>query len=327
MKRIYVLLVLSASINAQPAWDDRLDHEAIEHRLSTEKIVKVMNLREYLSKRGINASPTHDVRIVELESGLKGVFKKGTYHHGEVAAYRASKALGLRLVPPTVYRKIKGTQGSLQFFIEASKVSKVSSMAQLSKKVGPKNVSDMKLFYYVFGQWDIHAGNQLIASYGDRHYLALIDNSVMLHETYDTFGGATYTSKGYNEDIPSATGDEFPYDDVKVISGSKAKSIFKPYVSSTQLDRLSRAGQIAYVIWNHMLFIKLSNRCSKRFTKTFYKDTLDAYEELDEEALTYTWEGLARQDLEHAEDIIQIALMKRDEVLEFAKQKGTVYGG
>ncbi len=324
MKRFYLVL-LSMPLAAQPAWDDQLDHEAIEHRLATEKIVKVMNLRSYLGKQGIHASPTHDVRMVELESGLKGVFKKGAYHHGEVAAYRASKALGLRLVPPTVYRKVKGTRGSLQFYIEAPKVGKVSNLKQLSKKVGLRAVSDMKLFYYVFGQWDTHSGNQLIASYGDEHYIALIDNSVILHRTYDTFGGSTFTSKGRNYDLPSDTGTEFPYDKVEVIPGHKVKSVFKPYVGSAERTRLSRRGKVAYVIWNHRLWLKLSSRKKLRFTKTFYRSTLDAYKSLDEEALSYAWEGWAEERPEHAEDLVYLALMKRDEILEFAQNRGKVY--
>ncbi len=325
MKRFYVLLVVCAAINAQPKWNNRLDHGQIEHRLSTEKIARVMNLRDYLSGRGIYVHATHEVLMVELESGLKGVFKKGVYHHGEVAAYRASKALGLRLVPPTVYRQVKGVKGSLQFLIEAPKIRNVADMKSLTKKVGPKAVSDMKLFYYVFGQWDTHSGNQLVASYGDERYLALIDNSVILHRTYDTFGGSIYTSKGANDSLPSGTGVEFPYDKVKVISGSKVKSLFKPYVGAVERQRLSRASQIAYVIWNHRLWLKLSNRKKLRFTKTFYQKTLDAYERLDEEELNYAWEGWADIDSEHAEDLVKLALMKRDEVLEYAHEKGAIY--
>lgn len=326
MKYCYVVL-FCAPLMGQPAWDDHLDHETIEQRLSTEAIVDVSSLQSYLTKRGISAHPTHDVRIVKLESGLLGVFKRGDYHHGEVAAYRASKALGLRLVPPTVYRRVKGMEGSMQFYIEAPSISKVSNMKSLTKKVGPKAVSDMRLFYYVFGQWDVHSGNQLIASYGDKHYLALIDNSVVLHLTYDTYGGSTFTSKGKNDDLPSLTGSDFPYDEVQRISGSKVTSVLKPYVGKSERARLSRFGNIEYVVWNYRLYIKLRKKLKARFTKTFYQSTLDAYKALSEQDLNYVWQGWAMKDPEHADELGRIALQKRDEILSYAYDKGTIYEG
>ncbi len=324
MKHFFVFVLISIAIGAQPRWDDTLDHELVEQQLTTGKIMKVMDLREYLAKKGVHARPTHQVFFVQLENGLKGVFKQGAYRHGEVAAYRASKALGLRLVPPTVYRTIKGKKGSLQFLIEAPSISGVSTMKRLEKKVGKKAVCDMKLFYYVFGQWDIHAGNQLVASYDGKDYLALIDNSVMLHRTYDTYGGATFTSKGKNFDLPSVTGTEFPYDAVEVIPGRKVHSVFKPYVGSAERHRLSRYGKCAYVIWNHRLYLKLSKRLKARFTKTFYEETLDAYRALDAETVATFWEGLAEDNQDHAAELCEIIVAKRDEILAYAQNKGTI---
>ncbi len=262
--------------------------------------------------------------LVPLNSGVDGVFDKGFYHYGEVAAYRASKLLGLRLVPPTVYRKIEGVQGSLQFYIKAPKIRSISSPEQLTAKVGRKALSDMQLFYYVLGQWDTHAGNQLIASYGNKHYLALIDNSLMVHRTYDKYGGPTFSEKGRSEEAYSPLGGEFPYNKVKVIPGSEVKQVFKPYIGSYGIKRLSRHERVGYVIWNHRLWLRL-DRKKFRFTKRFYQSTLDAFEALDEESLHYAWAGMATYSPKRTRDLVKLTLQRRDEILRYVANKGKIY--
>src|SRR5262249_7471451 len=142
----------------QPSWNDRLDLQAIEDRLQNEQIADTQSISRYLAKAGKSPKASHELLLVGLERGLKAVFKTGEYHYAEVAAYRASKALDQRLVPPTVIRTINGKQGSLQFLVESPVDLRKAHGSEHFKKVSAKDKSDMMLFYFVFGQWDNHLG-------------------------------------------------------------------------------------------------------------------------------------------------------------------------
>ncbi len=160
----------------QPDWDDQLDFEEIERRLQTEAIVERRDIRSFLKKSHKGVRALHAPDIVVLESGLKAVFKKANACYGEIAAYKAAKALGLRLVPPTVLRKIDGKVGSLQFYV-ASKIDLLHQSHSIYHKLSEKDLSDQKVFEYIFNRWDTHSGNQIISENKGKYTLALIDNA------------------------------------------------------------------------------------------------------------------------------------------------------
>ena len=165
---------LNGYIETQPRWNEDLSFEKIEKRLRTEAIVEAGSLHAFLRQQNKKPSGLHPLKIVTLESGLLAVLKKENACYGEVAAYKAAKALNLRLVPPTVLRDIDGTKGSLQFYVDCSvDLAKYHSLLQ---KASRKDRSDMDVFYYIFNQWDGHRGNQLIDKDKDKYRLALIDN-------------------------------------------------------------------------------------------------------------------------------------------------------
>jgi hypothetical protein len=60
----------------------------------------------------------HSMGLKQLESGVEFDFRDSW--RSEVAAYELDKLLGLRLVPPTVERKIGGKNGSLQLWVEGA---------------------------------------------------------------------------------------------------------------------------------------------------------------------------------------------------------------
>lgn len=167
---------------SQPPWNDQLSFEEIEKRLQTEAIIARRNIRFLLKKNDTSMHPTHPVDIVVLASGLKAVCKDERACYGEVAAYRASKLLGLRLVPPTVFREIDGKKYSLQFFIDSS----VIIQAHTFKKIRKQDIADRNLFYYIFNQWDGHTGNQIISRDGNSYYLALIDHGSITFTLHNT---------------------------------------------------------------------------------------------------------------------------------------------
>lgn len=85
----------------------------------------------------------------------------------EVAAYRLSRVLGLRFVPPTVLRTIDGHEGSLQAWVERSMMEK----QRRQRGVEPPDewywmsqMLTMHLFDNLVGNVDRHQGNLLIDS-------------------------------------------------------------------------------------------------------------------------------------------------------------------
>lgn len=307
----------------QPAWDDALDHEKIEDQLGSRLVHETLSFTDYLYDKGTTTAPSHAVLLVELEGGLKGVFKQGTYAYAEVAGYRASKALGLRLVPPTILREVQGNLGSLQFYVEGYDLAG-KNQQKAFRRIDPKSFHDMKVFYYVFGQWDTHGGNQLIASSQGRNYLALVDNSGMLHKLQGRYGGKLYCSKGKNFELPTNTDQTFPYHQIKTIEGDTVPQHLAGYVSARQLNRFSELPSFSYVIWHHRLYVELTNEMHKLFTTTFYRSTLIKLQELTYHDVFSFWVELAEVYPDFVENQVRLTLERRDELLAFAQTQGTI---
>jgi len=336
-KKILHLVTVLLACTAIQADSLQLDCQDVSHfveiesRLRKESIHAITKLSTFLKKRGRDAAATHDIQIVTLESGLKGIFKTGSYHYAEVAAYRLSKILCLHLVPPTVFRTIDGIQGSLQLYIDAPDLSSVSDRNHILKRVGKKAVSAMKIFYYVAGQWDTHAGNQIITKNNSTYALWLIDNSGMLHRSYSRYDGPTFIEKGENYDIPSDTGSIFPFERAITIKGDYEKllPLFCPYLSKGHIRGLSKHSKLTYAIWNHSLWLKRetdgSHRVS-RVTKRYYTSTLEALRGLKKEDLEQVWAEWLRIEPEHGYELIRLILERRDEIL-VAAQSGTIIDG
>lgn len=314
----------------QPSWDERLDMQAIEDRLRNEGIADIQRISRYLAKAGKVANASDAMLLVSLESGMKGVFKPGEYHYAEVAAYRANKALGQRLVPPTVIREVNGKEGSLQFLVESPvDLRKVAHAGDLFRKVSAKDISDMKLFYFVFGQWDTHVGNQIITMHDGKGYLALIDNAGMLHRSYTRYGDYSFIEKGMNKRVNSVCTREFPFDNAKTIrpkSLNHIRSVLRPYITDSAIRKLwTKRQSITYCIWCDTLWMKMTHLSGKpSATTTYYASTLKAYEKLDRTMLERAWAEWLMVDRNHASELIELTLERRDQMLRAAYATGTI---
>lgn len=330
---IAVTISIPFLAQCQPAWDEKLDFKDIEHRLSTEKVIKRTSIRAFLKKQGKTAAGTHPVDIVELESGLLGVFKRENACYGEVAAYKVSCALGLRLVPPTVLRKIDGIQGSLQFYVDSS-IDLMRGAGAL-RKISPKDTSDMNLFYFVAGQWDDHNGNQIVAKNNDRYQLALIDNGGILRRQYARYGNATYLQKGtFKNASSSAKADrslnstidakEFPFDKSTTVSLYNPRDLAKleEYLPTAYIQKLkAQRRSVSYILWNSMVFIKFA---TPPVAKTYYSSTIHALKKLDRRTLEEAWADYMPLDSERCNDLIDLMLSRKDQVVEAATKSGTI---
>lgn len=121
----------------------------------------------------------HDVdRDVRLDDGRRLAFFIDSFK-GEVAAYRLSRLLGMRNVPPAVLRPVRRTDGSVQLWIEGARTQRaiqeerLASPAELRSRHS-RETADMRVFDNLIDNIDRNAGNIL---WDERWDLWLIDHT------------------------------------------------------------------------------------------------------------------------------------------------------
>jgi hypothetical protein len=146
-------------------------------------VESIITMAEHLGKSSEDAQFTNEVFFVTLKNGIQGVFKpqsgNSLDHFGEVAAYKLSCKLGFSNVPPTVMRKIGEKDGSLQLYVKPNYDLLGKNKGEFDKMWGnnnPEEVQNLKIFYYVFGQWDNGPHNMLMIDDAGEKKLIAIDN-------------------------------------------------------------------------------------------------------------------------------------------------------
>ena len=116
-----------------------------------------------LKKRHYNKNP---LLVLTYYNGLKAIFKGKRYEydrlfeaHKNLSGYNISKFLNLKIVPPTVIRKINGQRGYVQLFVENIKDYPHEYLDALS----PFQKSDIYVYIYLTGYLDLSEGNLLIS--------------------------------------------------------------------------------------------------------------------------------------------------------------------
>ena len=325
----------------QPLWNDKLDLTKIETDLTSQRISKLIPVASYLADQGIHGvGMGHTVYLAIMENGLKAIFKpedKLFNSFAEVAAYRASKFLGLRLVPPTVLKKYKNLQGSLQFFVQPSTQNLRDE--QVYKKISIKDLSDMCLLYFVLGKWDSHMGNQIITQYDNKTYLALIDNTSIKSLQQVRYGEDPFICMSCNHLANAPHEGPFPFGKPSILKSptfSKAQQAFGRFLSTRRINHLlgKNPKQISYAVWRNNLWIQRKLRHIVRYlhhftnkpnySPVYYKSTLDQYSKLDKRNLRYIWGEALAQDKDYFTELISQTLERRDQVLKAALKSGSI---
>src|SRR3989344_9403444 len=152
---------------------------------------EVLESRETSSERKIGHGVT-DSSFIELVDDGKAVFKTIDYK-AERAAYLFDLFLGLKLVPPTVIRKVNNREGSAQEFIPDSTVGGECSMHELS--LCQEKLMKLWVFDLIIGNKDRHNGNFLLKdgevyaidngrSFGYRSYTGNFRRKIILNPDY-----------------------------------------------------------------------------------------------------------------------------------------------
>lgn len=318
---------------SQPRWDEWLDHDLIERRLKTERIACVVPLDTFFGKPMWSS---HYLRMVILESGLIGFFKSrhkkniphfrlrhygSGFHHGEVAAYRLNRLLGLRLVPPTVFRRVDGIPGSLQFYIDGVVYDTRKLLSYVDKEI----IASANLFCYVAGQWDNYWGikekkygkNKVIIVSRGLFHLGLIDNAGMYLKTHSRYGGSIYIEQGHENYVAQSHLDEtFPFLKEQEFHGNDERfsMLVSPYLYKEHVQQLRKRINHKVIRWNHALWVyhRMATDVDEyQFSRLF----LEALVKLRKEDLEKVWRELLLLQPDRARDLIKGILDRRDEIV------------
>jgi len=211
-------------------WSD----PAISKILKTSKVVNIKPMKEALLAQGKKSEFDGEVFFVTLENGIEAAFKSLPFDEqgdaaAEVAAYQASLYLGFPYIPPTIFREIKGMSGSLQLFVKTPiDLLAKGRYEQVLQKFSKEDLDDLKLFYFVFGQWDSGAHNLLAYTGGSKIYPVAIDNSGIGNHQYVRYGELPFVRTSYSEKLNTNDwGEAFPFADAKTINDPTEENLRK----------------------------------------------------------------------------------------------------
>jgi hypothetical protein len=120
---------------------------------------------------------------------LPPAYRQGFHesYKAEVAAYVLDRLLDMKMVPPTVERKVDGSSGAMMYWIENTHPWDMKKPPSGPEPGWSHMISRMKLFDQLIGNIDRNQGNLL---YDDDWHLFLIDHSRAFIEKKDLKGMA-----------------------------------------------------------------------------------------------------------------------------------------
>ena len=276
-------------------WND----PAITKILKTSNVVDIKPMKEALIEQGKKAEFDGQVFLITLEHGIKAVFKSLPLDDqgdagAEVAAYQASVILGFPYIPPTVLREIKGMKGSLQLFVNTPIDLLVNGeYTKALQKISKEDQDNLKLFYFVFGQWDSGPHNLLAYPDGSRIYPIAIDNSGIRNHQYVRYGELPFVRILYSDKLDTNDWDKpFPFESAKTIdypTTNNLKKIFGDKLPASFYNNSKFYGQpLKYIIYQNSLW-RQYHAFDKSFVKSYvskyHQSTRDSLEKLDLKSL------------------------------------------
>jgi len=283
MKQIFVIVcVVICSINCnagschfKAGWEGA----KIINQLKTGKVISQIPMRDFLKSQGKKAEFNGKVFLVELDNGLKGVFKSLPKDdlgdaYAEAAAYQASLVLGFPNIPPTVIREINGEKGALQLFINTP----IDPLApgvytKALAEVDPNEVENLKIFYFVFGQWDTGPHNIVILAEQGKKYLIAIDNGGIRNHQYVKYGDLPFVRVCYSDGLQTNDWDKpFPFDQAQTISEptpDKLKKYFGNKLAKSFYQSFKTYHQpLHYIVYQNSLWRQF-HAFDKGFARSF----------------------------------------------------------
>jgi hypothetical protein len=206
------------------------NYEETEELLRTAEIMEIEDV-------GMGVTSPHRVTLNKDGRTFGAVFKpiKRGRHSGywesyqaEIAAYRLDKLLGLGMVPPTIERRVDGNLGSLQLWIENSKLYRDVQGETPRTPEWSYQLSRMKMFDVLINNIDRNAQNFLVDTH---HRIFLIDHSRAFTSgrkmLKDEDNLPNYFDRRLVEKMKSLTREELDADLDDLLMGSQVRDILK----------------------------------------------------------------------------------------------------
>ena len=155
--------------------------------LDDDRVVEFLETAPIVATKKLGKGSTGVLKVTLEQDGVRlhGVFRSvdETYgrsrstrpdrfaqrdsHLNELAAYRLDRVLGLNRVPPTVRRRVKGRDGSIQLWVEnAATEAELIEDGQGLYPLSYHQQQIMRAFDRLIGNWDRHQNNSLYDSDG-----------------------------------------------------------------------------------------------------------------------------------------------------------------
>ncbi|MFK7968153.1 MAG: hypothetical protein AB8B68_03215 [Rickettsiaceae bacterium] len=280
---LLVVFCLTQNASAHKFEHPKTWHDpSITKILKTSKIVDIKPMKEALIEQGKKVEFDGQVFLITLENGIKAVFKSLPLDDqgdagAEVAAYQASLYLGFPYIPPTALKEIKEMKGSLQLFVNTPiDLLDKEQYEKISQKFSKEDLDNLKLFYFVFGQWDSGAHNLLAYSDESKIYPIAIDNSGIRNHQHVRYGELPFVRILYGEKLNTDDYDKpFPFEKTKIINDPNPvnlKKIFGDKLPTSFYKNSQFYGQpLKYIIYQNSLW-RQYHAFDKSFVKSYVTD-------------------------------------------------------
>ena len=296
--------------------------------LKTSKIVDIKPMKTALIEQGKKVEFDGKVFLITLENGMKAVFKslppddQGDAK-AEVVAYQASIYLGFPYIPPTVLRKINSMKGSLQLFVDTAIDLLVDGeYTKALQKISQEDQDNLKIFYFIFGQWDSGVHNLLAYTDGPRIYPIAIDNSGIRNHQCVHYGELPFVRVLYSDKLNTNDWDKpFLFESARISNNPASDNLKKSFgdklPESFYKNFKSYGKSLKYVIYQNSLWIQY-HAFDKNFDKSYVEKcsqkTLLALEKLDLKSLKEIFSCAKGEDF-LTDSYFKKILERRDQVL------------
>lgn len=302
--------------------------EVIVDQLLHDDIIKVELLSRELERQGKIVKTKRDLFFVLFKHGLKAVFKPLSKNGicAEVAAYKASQVMGFAFVPPTVIRKIHDKIGSLQLFVHTNLDPLVSGSFEYAlEHADPDELANLKIFYYVFGQWGNGPRNILINSKNGQVQFIAIDNEAIWHRKYWRYGDNAFIQRRWKDiHVPKIDVETFPYDNyctIKKPTPAVIKEKLGPVVPSNYVHWFCELDPFNYAYYKGSLWVQLKgNAPCFAYTTHFPQETIAKLKQIDKSMLDHIFFHAKEADF-LTQEFLDSILDRRNQVLACYESK------
>ncbi len=311
-------------------WHHGLDFDDVERRLLTSEVKTIRPIGEHLNEMGKAYTGDAEVFFIELADGTRGIAKPEDELWSSIAersAYQLCREVGLKLMAPTVIRafpELGNRAGSFQLYVDSPfnqkrRSDRKKALALISKK----DQSDLILFQFLLGRWDVHPENILIDASG----APLLHDVEEIHFLQQIkYGDFPYIRRFLHKNgIRKRPFDfsRFPFEEEKQLThGDQIGPTFLNYFTLQTIGNLLAKyqkgffpeGRLRYVLWDQSVWIYWPRKNqSPLHTTEFSQATLSAFSSLNYEILAQ------KLPAPFSERHHRFILERRDQILNASK--------